>query len=270
MGFSNPILGGTVLVRPAIKSPNYVPGVAGWSINRDGSAEFQNLISRGTIIAGAPNGKRIVIDNATGEIDIYDAANNLIAKLDGTTGLQVFDPVTGIVTVYGPAQILATAPIAPLNRFQVVFNDANNEGDLLLNGRHMPRGVMDVKEGTADVATVGAGEVTIITGNAVSFDGFQRARIVLHIRGISGTVAGDVFGIQIKEGATQLQQGQWETQTINVAKRGITVEYVTPNPPAPGNHTYSATMLRQVGTGIITAQGAAGRPIQLITEQVGG
>src|SRR6266536_2340006 len=167
MGFSNPILGGTVLVRPAIKSPNYVPGVAGWSINRDGSAEFQNLISRGTIIAGAPNGKRIVIDNATGEIDIYDAANNLIAKLDGTTGLQVFD-------------------------------------------------------------------------------------------------------IQIKEGATQLQQGQWETQTINVAKRGITVEYVTPNPPAPGNHTYSATMLRQVGTGIITAQGAAGRPIQLITEQVGG
>src|SRR6266540_2524625 len=38
--FTNPIVGGTALVRPAIKSPNYVPGVSGWSINRDGSAEF--------------------------------------------------------------------------------------------------------------------------------------------------------------------------------------------------------------------------------------
>lgn len=48
MAFGNPILGGTVLVRPAIKSPNYVPGVSGWSINRDGSAEFDDLTIRGT------------------------------------------------------------------------------------------------------------------------------------------------------------------------------------------------------------------------------
>jgi hypothetical protein len=48
MAFSNPITGGQgTLVRPAIKSPGYNPGVAGWSINRDGSAEFNDLTIRG-------------------------------------------------------------------------------------------------------------------------------------------------------------------------------------------------------------------------------
>jgi hypothetical protein len=49
VSFSNPVTGGQgALIRPAIKSPNYVPGVSGWSINRTGSAEFNNLTVRGT------------------------------------------------------------------------------------------------------------------------------------------------------------------------------------------------------------------------------
>lgn len=45
MGFSNDIIGGAAaLVRAAIKSPNYLPGTAGWSINKDGSAEFRNIV----------------------------------------------------------------------------------------------------------------------------------------------------------------------------------------------------------------------------------
>lgn len=48
MGFLNPIVGGGgALVRPAIKSPNYSPGVAGWTVNRDGGAEFNDLVLRG-------------------------------------------------------------------------------------------------------------------------------------------------------------------------------------------------------------------------------
>lgn len=47
-GFQNPPVGNQgTLVRPAIKSPNYVTGSNGWSINRDGSAEFNNVIVRG-------------------------------------------------------------------------------------------------------------------------------------------------------------------------------------------------------------------------------
>lgn len=48
-GFANPLIGGGGgLVYPSIHSPNYVPGVSGWSINKDGSAEFDDLVIRGT------------------------------------------------------------------------------------------------------------------------------------------------------------------------------------------------------------------------------
>lgn len=57
MGFGNAILGGaSKLIRRAIQSPNYVAGTSGWSINRDGTAEFVGLILR-----TGSSGKYIVI-----------------------------------------------------------------------------------------------------------------------------------------------------------------------------------------------------------------
>jgi len=50
-GFSNPIVGGGgALDYPSIHSPNYVPATSGWTINKDGSAEFSNLTLRGTFM----------------------------------------------------------------------------------------------------------------------------------------------------------------------------------------------------------------------------
>lgn len=50
MPFGNPILGGGgALVRESIHSPDYVAGVSGWTIDRDGSAEFADLTVRGGI-----------------------------------------------------------------------------------------------------------------------------------------------------------------------------------------------------------------------------
>jgi hypothetical protein len=49
----NPVVGGMVLRRAAIRSPNYVTNVSGWTINQDGSAEFNNIVIRnGQIISG--------------------------------------------------------------------------------------------------------------------------------------------------------------------------------------------------------------------------
>jgi hypothetical protein len=54
MPFGNEVTGGQgALVRPAIKSPNYVAGSAGWSINRTGSAEFNNATIRGELDLGS-------------------------------------------------------------------------------------------------------------------------------------------------------------------------------------------------------------------------
>lgn len=49
----NPVVGGTALMRQAIRSPNFVTGSTGWSINQDGSAEFNNVVIRnGQIVSG--------------------------------------------------------------------------------------------------------------------------------------------------------------------------------------------------------------------------
>lgn len=59
-GFSNPLVGGGGgLAYPSIHSPNFVHSVQGWTVNKDGSAEFQNLVIRGTF---AGNG--FILNNA--------------------------------------------------------------------------------------------------------------------------------------------------------------------------------------------------------------
>lgn len=85
MTFRNPILGagGSTLLRPAIQSPNYAAGASGWSVKRDGSAEFNNLALRGVY-----NGTNYVI-NSNG-LFFYSAAPALgnmtgsWARADGT------------------------------------------------------------------------------------------------------------------------------------------------------------------------------------------
>lgn len=48
-GFSNPIIGGGgSLVYPSIHSPGFTAGVTGWSIDKNGDAEFNDVVIRGT------------------------------------------------------------------------------------------------------------------------------------------------------------------------------------------------------------------------------
>ena len=65
-----------------LRSPNYAAGVSGWTINQDGSAEFNNLTIRGTF-----NGTNFVI-NSSGAF-FYNgtpAAGNLIASIASASG----------------------------------------------------------------------------------------------------------------------------------------------------------------------------------------
>jgi hypothetical protein len=51
--FVNPITAGTVLVRSDVRSQNYAAGSAGWIIEADGSAEFNDVTIRGgTVVSG--------------------------------------------------------------------------------------------------------------------------------------------------------------------------------------------------------------------------
>lgn len=118
MPFSNPITGGQgALIRPAIKSPNYVPNVSGWSINRDGSAEFNNVVVRGNITAGTITAgsigssniinstfvdgtierTEITFDDDGGTLLIYTTATTVVT--DVTPGAGVFNVPPGVTTL---------------------------------------------------------------------------------------------------------------------------------------------------------------------------
>jgi hypothetical protein len=82
-GFSEEITGGLGSLRiPQIQSPNFVHNSLGWTINQDGSAEFNNLSIRGTF-----NGTDFVI-NSLGAF-FYSgtpASGNLIASIVNQAG----------------------------------------------------------------------------------------------------------------------------------------------------------------------------------------
>jgi hypothetical protein len=115
-GFSNPIIGGGgALVYPSIHSPNYAAGLAGWTINKDGSAEFNNATVRGTITAAtiiaaliesASSGRRSTFD-ANGDIKVYNASGAVLSWFDNADNAQFFYADTG-----SAAQGALTASIA--------------------------------------------------------------------------------------------------------------------------------------------------------------
>ncbi|MGI0135322.1 MAG: hypothetical protein ACREBW_10245, partial [Candidatus Micrarchaeaceae archaeon] len=100
-GFQNPPVGGQgVIARPQFQSINYVPGVSGWAIFRDGNAEFRSII----VPPGTGNGATVFIQATTpvalnvGDL-WYDTSNGLLLhQWDGST--------------WGPFQI-STGAIAP-------------------------------------------------------------------------------------------------------------------------------------------------------------
>lgn len=91
-GFNDPVAGGGgSLVRPSIHSPNYVTGSAGWSINKDGSAEFSNGVFRGTVTGSTFQGTTFVI-NAAGAF-FYNGTpglGNLICSIAAAAGTDQY------------------------------------------------------------------------------------------------------------------------------------------------------------------------------------
>ncbi|MBW5252041.1 hypothetical protein JGS39_24080 [Streptomyces sp. P01-B04] len=82
MGFRESILAGKKLVREAIQSGQYIPGSSGWTINRDGTAEFADL----TIRSSDGSGATVEIENGKA---IFTAANGWQIIVDPTNNLPV-------------------------------------------------------------------------------------------------------------------------------------------------------------------------------------
>ncbi len=107
-GFGNAVVGGLgKLVREFIRSANYVAGVSGWTINRDGSAEFNNGTFRVGVIVGTAGNPQVIIttSGSDGVIQFpsgaaYElTAAELVAAAGGSPAfisLDVFGPVVNV------------------------------------------------------------------------------------------------------------------------------------------------------------------------------
>lgn len=84
--FPQDVVAGTQLVVPSIHSPNYITEVSGWTINLDGSAEFNNLTIRGTF-----SGTDFII-NSSGAFfySPSEGAGNLIVSIASSAGTDSF------------------------------------------------------------------------------------------------------------------------------------------------------------------------------------
>jgi hypothetical protein len=97
-GFADSVLGGAQkLIRKAIQSPNYVAGTTGWTINKDGTVEFNNGTFRGTVTAGTFQGTNFVINSAGAFFySGTPAAGNLVVAIASTAGTDPYGNGYGV------------------------------------------------------------------------------------------------------------------------------------------------------------------------------
>lgn len=87
LDWDDPIAAGDgSLVYPALKSPNYVTGVSGWRIDRDGDAEFNDATFRGDVIVTDPDGSKVQILSGDGGTIRFTPENN-VGQVVTDTGL---------------------------------------------------------------------------------------------------------------------------------------------------------------------------------------
>lgn len=104
MAFSNPVTGGQgALIRPAIKSPNFVAGSAGWSIDRDGGAEFNDIVIRGaTSIGGTSTGTTVETQSTGNRVVIQDTIRGGQSVGEILFYDEVSTDIPGLITALGP------------------------------------------------------------------------------------------------------------------------------------------------------------------------
>lgn len=124
MTITDEVVGGLFLIRAAIRSTNYNPGVAGWTINEDGTAQFFNIVLIGNDLKVlGSNGSQVEITTTSG----------------GTQAEVLLSPPTqggGITQQPGGAVAFGQTPGSPkpvLQLFSPIFN-GNAQAAINLQG----------------------------------------------------------------------------------------------------------------------------------------
>lgn len=289
MSFSNPIVGGVTLIRPAIQSPDYVAGATGWSINKDGSAEFNDVVIRGdgngdALIVGPDNGPQVQVGSTASAGYIQFPTNRPVENLVATILAGVLN--SGLSNEAASLQVLGPTVDGATDRASLLLSSQNNDGSSNANALLTTGGgqlAMDetlfslsgslIAHSPSDSATT-AHRIIVGSGYTGSFiHGTKNG--VTHFRVLNdGTVigaAGAQFATDLTAGsittggisAGNIQKGiepvtttagQWVQVTVNFPQAFTTIPVVTlcgnSDAPALGG----STSLYYAATAISTTQ----------------
>lgn len=192
MTFRSSILAGVSLIRAAIRSPNYVHNVSGWTINQDGSAEFNNIQIRGSSTVG---GTALYYAGTP-------AAGNLRYSISDTAGTDAYGNnygqgviayhtgFTGDVGMVGGQFTLGHAP--GFSNSATVRQSLTFGGDILLDSGqgdsdHLDNAILRVLAGHASQVSGSATAPAVIV-----LDNAATSAVDLHLSG--SVIATDLSG----------------------------------------------------------------------------
>jgi hypothetical protein len=191
VGFENPVVGGTALRIPAIQSPNYDPGVAGWIIKIDGSAEFNNLTVRGEF-----RGTNFII-NSSG-IFLYSgtpALGNLVGSWTTADGTDQYGNgyIAGLTT-YGTSSTINLIQddlvLTGSNGSKVVLESAADASVSLTpggGGTWFAGGIVTAVSGTShpQMELFAPADTTNDVGATLTLEGSSTASVATAIRSVA-------------------------------------------------------------------------------------
>lgn len=166
-GFANQIVGGSsTLERQAIKSPNYSAGSAGWTINKDGSAEFNNATFRGTVVISS-GGQSLFVYSGT------PAAGNLILSIAAAAGTDAFGNgyPRGLQAVSGIQMLPADNAFDSYALVEALYNVSTSFGQLFMSSPYSAAGgqvpaslTLNSTDGTGKTSALLVADTTTVTG----------------------------------------------------------------------------------------------------------
>lgn len=287
MQFEDDVVGGVTLVRPAIQSPDYVPGVSGWAIKIDGSVEFNDGEFRGTLHVGDdadyvevgldPNPKILL---GTSHPDAT-APGFLGYPFAASPQLRLASPMTA---ANGPG-ILALAPASAvlLGDLQVVLQANSGPVQLAggtgiemsgpayrLDGTDQGRGIKNFTSTTASTAA-GVAEQVHITSGSVEFVQGRVYKISYHYQG-QGTTAGDGIAFRLRRSTVAGNSlfdslATHDVRAVNSIVNGETCQIVTPTSTI--TTVIVGTVYRQSGAGNVLGFANAANPAWISIEDIG-
>jgi len=214
MTFTNSITGENgVLIRNQIESPNFVTGVSGWIVRKDGTVEFTSGVFRGNIVlnqlgavleyTGAGNNLGVALAPASGSdvfgntyspgLNVYDSLGTATGTWGGATGFSMQDPNNQLIRMSLAVPVFVLSP---------TFNDGSPgiikavRSDVIAN--HDTLQILGPQALASIDPNVSGINYKVTAGNSANG---ADARFVFHNNG------GDTVLLQMNNGLVQLPLG---------------------------------------------------------------